>query len=502
MSKNTFFIHDYETFGLNPNDKVSQFAGILVDEDFNILEEPHMFYCKVPDDAIPSPMACAITNIKPQDTESGLSEYAFAKRIHDLMNRAGQINAGYNNVNFDDEVSRNIFYRNFLPIYTREFAKGNSRFDFYKLIKAVFAFKEDSIVFPVGEDGKKSLKLENLTKANGIAHESAHDALSDVYATIAIGKLIKEKEPNLYNFVLNKRKKWDVINFIKERKDTLIWYVDNFEKAENNFLSPLLYIGAKEKMSEFYFLDISSNSLSELLSKDVEELKEWKSLSYDERMEIGIERFPIIKVKANKLPVLAPAGTISEETLVKRNFDPKKLRENYNLAKQIVNNNMFVNNTLYEVVDTVFPEQTDPDAKIYSGFPTKQDSAEIENIENKINNFGIKGFAKNFEYNKSIFLDEKYDTLLERMLVRNAKEEVPEEIVSRWNYHCKNLYEGDGHLSLNLESFFNELEEARESFPDKKALLDDVYNFVVNRAEALGVEVKKNSISEKIKHKP
>ena len=55
-----------------------------------------------------------------------------------------------------------------------------------------------------------------LTEANGISHESAHDATSDVYATIAIAKLIKQKAPKLFDYYFNLRNK----NKIKELIDT------------------------------------------------------------------------------------------------------------------------------------------------------------------------------------------------------------------------------------------------------------------------------------------
>ena len=39
----SFFIYDYESFGINPaSDRPAQFAGIRTDADFNIIGEPIM----------------------------------------------------------------------------------------------------------------------------------------------------------------------------------------------------------------------------------------------------------------------------------------------------------------------------------------------------------------------------------------------------------------------------------------------------------------------------
>ena len=59
--------------------------------------------------------------------------------------------------------------------------------------------------------GRPSFKLEHLTAANGLAHEAAHDALSDVRATIALARLLKDRQPKLWDFCLRLRKKDAVI---------------------------------------------------------------------------------------------------------------------------------------------------------------------------------------------------------------------------------------------------------------------------------------------------
>ncbi|WCF12847.1 exonuclease domain-containing protein [Edwardsiella piscicida] len=65
--QNTFLFHDYETFGQHPaRDRPAQFAGVRTDADFNIIEEPQVFYCRLADDYLPQPDAVMITGITPQ----------------------------------------------------------------------------------------------------------------------------------------------------------------------------------------------------------------------------------------------------------------------------------------------------------------------------------------------------------------------------------------------------------------------------------------------------
>ena len=117
----TILWHDYETWGISPKfDKPAQFAGIRTDLDLNIIGEPEMFYCQPPADYLPHPEACLITGITPQKAmKEGLCEADFAARIHQLFSTPNTCVAGYNNIRFDDEVTRYLLYRNFYDPFQR-----------------------------------------------------------------------------------------------------------------------------------------------------------------------------------------------------------------------------------------------------------------------------------------------------------------------------------------------------------------------------------------------
>jgi len=196
-SKNTLYWHDYETFGIDPKrDRPVQFAGIRTDEALNIIGAPLVIYCQPANDFLPSPQACMITGISPQlALKEGVNEAEFISRIHAEFARPGTCTVGYNNIRFDDEFTRYTLYRNFYDPYAREWQNGNSRWDIIDLLRVTRALRPAGINWPERDDGQSSFRLEELSKANNIAHDAAHDALSDVLATIEVARLIKARQP-------------------------------------------------------------------------------------------------------------------------------------------------------------------------------------------------------------------------------------------------------------------------------------------------------------------
>ena len=61
-----------------------------------------------------------------------------------------------------------------------------------------------------GENFPPTFKLDRLAPANGIEHTDAHDAKADVLATIGIAKIIKDSQPQLFNYAFSLRDKKEV----------------------------------------------------------------------------------------------------------------------------------------------------------------------------------------------------------------------------------------------------------------------------------------------------
>ena len=209
MSTYTFLWHDYETFGAVPRrDRPAQFAGIRTDAELNEIGDPIMLYCQPAPDFLPDPQSCLITGITPQQClEWGVPEYKFAAAIEAAFSQAGTIGVGYNTIRFDDEITRHLFWRNLIDPYAREWQNNCGRWDLLDVVRMTYALRPEGIEWPLRDDGKPSFKLEHLARANGLIHEAAHDALSDVRATIALARLIRSKQPKLFDFCLQLRRK-------------------------------------------------------------------------------------------------------------------------------------------------------------------------------------------------------------------------------------------------------------------------------------------------------
>ena len=189
-------------------DRPAQFAGLRTDEALNEVGDPLVIYCKPARDVLPHPEACLLTGITPQLAGAkGELEPEFIARIHAELAQPGTCGVGYNTLRFDDEVTRNTLYRNFYEPYAREWQQGNSRWDLIDLVRMTHALRPEGMEWPQHDDGRPSFRLEDLTVANGIGHESAHDALSDVRATIGLARLIRDRQPRLYDWLFQLRNK-------------------------------------------------------------------------------------------------------------------------------------------------------------------------------------------------------------------------------------------------------------------------------------------------------
>ena len=238
---NSIYWYDYETFGINPRmDRLAQFAGIRTDEDLNIISDPLMLYCKPASDMLPDPISCLITGITPQKAlADGLPETEFITAIHKEFSRSGTCVAGFNNIRFDDEFTRNALYRNFFNPYAHEWQHGNSRWDIIDLVRITRALRPDGITWPE-DNGKPTIRLERLTQENGISHEAAHDAMSDVYATIAVAKLIREKQPRLYEYIYSLRKKNKVSELLNLRTHDIVLHASSRYSPERGAIAMVM----------------------------------------------------------------------------------------------------------------------------------------------------------------------------------------------------------------------------------------------------------------------
>ncbi len=467
----SIYWHDYETFGADTKrDRPSQFAGVRTDLDLNIIDEPTTIYCRPSEDLLPSPDACLITGITPQTAqEYGHSEAEFAREIHQIFSVPGTCVAGYNSIRFDDEVTRNLFYRNFYDPYEREWKNGNSRWDLIDVVRLTHALRPEGIEWPVDDKGVPSFRLEVLSEANGIEHLSAHDAMSDVYATIGLAKKIKQAQPQLFDYAFSHRTKQTLAPLLDCQNLKPVLHVSSKFPASKGCIALVVPLFQDSKNANaFVCFDLRQNP-EELMSLTAERIH---SLLYtpSNAMPEGAERPAVKGIHINKSPMIVPASmvkTISEERL---NAWGMNLDQQRNHLLWIKQHPEFV-----ERVREVYalsqepPVVTDPDLMIYSGgFFAGSDKMEMARVRSASEIELAEG-----EFN---FLDKRLDEMLFRYKARNFPHVLDEVEQQKWDTHCANNLMNPEAGYLTLEAFFQRLNELAQTPLDQKSrsVLEDL----------------------------
>ena len=453
---NSIYWYDYETFGIDPRlDRLSQFAGIRTDEELNIISDPLTLYCKPANDCLPDPHACMVTGITPQKAlAEGINEAEFITTIHAEFSKAGTCIAGFNNIRFDDEFTRNALYRNFFNPYAHEWQNGNSRWDIIDTVRLTRALRPEGINWPE-QDGRPSIRLELLTAENNITHEAAHDAMSDVYATIAVAKLIKDKQPRLYDYIYNMRKKTEVSKQINLRTREALLHVSSRYAAERGAIAmvmPICQHPVNKNGIIVYDLNVHPEAFFEA---DSDELA---ARLYTPAAELpeGVQRVPLKQIHINKCPVVVPLKTMDSATADRLQIDVDACLHHRELIMGHIDTFAAKTTAVFQQSD--FPESDDPDTQLYSGgFFSRDDSQRMETIRST----SAVDLAR-LEFN---FDDPRLDEMLFRYRARNFPETLDEAEEERWNNYRHERFTLPEKSNRTLNQFHVEI-EAIQSAPD------------------------------------
>ncbi|MBQ9018368.1 exodeoxyribonuclease I [Candidatus Saccharibacteria bacterium] len=399
----TFFFYDLETSGLRQReDRIMQFAGQRTDMELNPIGEPVNILVKMTDDALPSPGAIMVTKITPQQTlADGIMESEFCRIAMDEIFVPNTIALGYNTVRFDDEFMRATLWRNFYDPYEWEWKDGRSRWDLLDVVRMTRALRPEGINWPVTDEGKATNRLELLTKENGLAHEHAHDALSDVYATIAVAKLIREKQRDIFDYLLRMRDKREVMKLV------------NLENPQPFVYSSGRYSSEYEKTTVAFPLAPGKNG---------------NVLVFDLRHSISPD-FPIVKELCfNKCPAVAPMAVLDkadgwrkiglEKDTVMQNLT--ELLKHPEFAEQM--------RTMHEKRPE-FPPAVEPEQALYDGFLSDTDRIKVSAVRNA-------DAARLADFHPD-FHDPRLPELLLHYKGRNFPESLSEQEAEKWESYRK-----------------------------------------------------------------
>lgn len=421
----SIFWYDYETTGINPRcDRPLQVAGIRTDLELNEIDEPVNLYCQPGDDILPHPAACLITGITPDRlAEQGLCEADFMTRIHAQLAQPGTCGAGYNTLRFDDEVTRYSLYRNFFDPYAREWQGGNSRWDLIDIVRTAYALRPQGINWPQ-VDGRTSLKLELLTAANGIDHGQAHDALSDVRATIGLARLIRDKQPKLYDWLFQLRSKQKVLDQIRLLQPLV--HISGRFSAERNYLGVVLPLAWHPRNRNALIVCDLHFDPQPLLEEETDTLRQ-RLYTRREDLAQGQLPVPLKLIHVNRCPVLAPLNVLRPEDQQRLGLDMAHYQAQALRLTDAQSRWQDKIQALYCSED--FTPSEDPEQQLYDGFLGDRDRRLCEQVRT--------AEPQQLVGSQWMFDDERLPELLFRYRARNFADTLSEQEQQRWREFCQ-----------------------------------------------------------------
>ena len=448
----TYYWYDLETSGTNPRwDRVVQFAGFRTDMDLNPVGDEFCTYVELPDDVLPNPDATLVTGITPNHTRNeGLSEWQALAKVEQIFSTPNTCVAGYNSLRFDDEFIRYGFYRMLMDPYTREWQNGNSRWDIIDLVRATGALRRNGINWPTDADGMPVYRLELLTKANGLDHGKAHDALSDVHATVSLAQLIKRQQPKLFDYYFKSRFKKQVRQLLEPYGSRICLHVSGMYPRTRYCAAPIVSVCRHPK---------NSNSVIVAdLSQDVEPLISWS----EERIRDSLFaqkpdlRPPLKEIRVNRCPFVAGIEVLDDENWSRIGFDKRQIKERQRrLARPDVARKLM----------RVYGERkqdaaVDVEAALYDAFLQDQDRQRCVSFRREVE----AGNWVDLDY-----VDGRLRTLAQRVKARSFAERLT--LAERQTWH-EFVAEKLGALDapwLTLTNFKERIATLQEQLPDDAA---------------------------------
>lgn len=456
----SFFWYDYETFGSNAAiDRPVQFAGVRTDEALKVTGDPVVLYCRPAPDYLPRPEACLIHGLTPTELlERGVSEAEFALRIHQELSQPNTCAVGYNAIRFDHEVTRFLLYRNLRDPYAWHWRNGNTRWDLIDLLRAAHALRPEGITWPAREDGAPSFRLEHIAAANGLCHDSPHEAFADVKTTIDLARLVRAKQPGLFDYYLGLRDKREVAR----RIDGPFVWVSSLIGAERGCASLMAPVAAHPTDSNAVIAYDLHHDPSGVVNQSAEDLR--ASL-----FSASEDRPPLYKIKTNACPFVAPPELLDDGVRHRVGLDAEALKSNYRMLQSA---RSFAERVRM-AYDRDFDDDVDVDAALYAGFIPDGDRDMLMHMLDADDSLAGAS-AVTFE-------DARVSELVFRYRARNYPETLSDVEKASWRTHCRTRHlEADGDGMTAMDAYDAAIEALREQHADSDAvaaLLDDLASY-------------------------
>jgi exodeoxyribonuclease-1 len=294
--------------------------------------------------------------------------------------------------------------------------------------------------------------------------------MSDVYATIAVAKLIKERQPKLFDYLFTLRNKRKVLEQIDFKQLTPLVHISSKIPAVHGCCTWIVPVGMHPTNKNAVIVLNLALDPTPLFTLSEDEIRQ-KLYTPNTMLEEGEQRLPIKLLHINKCPVLAPAKTLSAENALRLGIDRQACLSNLQKIKA----NMPSLEKLQQVYtpsDNI--DQLDPEHALYSGgfFSTNDKALMSQIVSSDVQ--GLTELTLPFE-------DERLNTLLFRYRARNASQSLSNTEVERWQrYRHFKFYDDESPASIKMPEFLMQLEQLSAEHsrnPDKLSMLKALYNY-------------------------
>ncbi len=456
-SEPTFFFYDLETSGIDfTTQRIMQFAGIRTTMDLEPIGEPVNLLVRLPDDILPDPIAITITGITPQQTKQGLTEAAFVDFVQNNVCTPGTIMTGFNSVRFDDEFLRYTFYRNLVDPYSWAHSEGRSRWDLLDVVRMTRALRPSGINWSNDSEGDPINTLVSLSSANNLLHAKAHDALSDVEALIAVSRLIRVKQPKLFDFLLKLRSKNEVATVIKPSAPEPFVYTSVMYGRAHQFTTVAIVIGEGEYGSSIvYDLRYDPTEFTSLTEDELCDRLYSKTADLNTK---GIKRPPVKTLHANRCPAVAPLGTLDEAAAERIGLTSETALAN---LKKLELSGLVPKLIAAATRKREFAARDDVDGALYGGFVGDNDKRQLTEI--------TKASPEQMSHLKPKFSDKRLPELFWRYRARNYPDSLSPQEQTKWDS------ERAARINAGLPAFTKKFQSALQTAtPLQASVLEDL----------------------------
>jgi exodeoxyribonuclease I len=447
----SFFFYDLETSGLGAGSaRIMQFAGQRTDLSLKPIGDPANVHVKMTPDTLPDPDAVMITGITPQQTISeGITEADFLRYFTDEIATPGTIFVGYNTVRFDDEFMRCLHYRNFYDPYEWSWQDNRSRWDILDVVRIVRALRPEGIAWPFDTKGNPTNRLELLTALNKLEHAHAHDALSDVRATIAVARLLRNKQEKMFDYLLSMRDKRSIQALVEGGQPFVYTsgkYPSEFEKT--TIVHTICTHPEQQGGAFVYDLRIDPTQYKDTTPEQLAELWRWKKDAEEPRL-------PVKTLKYNKCPAIAPVGVLDAASQERLKIDMTLIKRHFNILKSMPDFEERLCKA-WKIIDTGHQEsllktEYDVDSCIYDGFFGQEDKQAMRVVR----------AARPAELGEGLnlhFKDDRLSQLLPLYKARNYPQALTAEERVVWDTFCRQKLLAGGKKS-RMATFMVRLQE-------------------------------------------